>query len=825
MGRHLKFNFKSPASILIIMALFLATTLPCAAEGGEVLVRFKPGAVTAKSLERGKPTKAKWWVKRRFSHLFPDSQGEVAVVRSEELTSEELLEEMGRDPRVAMVSLNYRRRALEVPNDPKYPQQWYYAQIGAPSAWDSTTGSRDVVVMVLDSGIDPTHQDIAGNLWNNPEDPPNGYDDDKNGYVDDTHGIDAIGGTGMVFDGEGHGTHVAGTIGAVGNNGIGTAGVSWKVSLISCRFIDATGYGSDSDAITCLDYAVSLKKRGVNIVAINASWGGYGDDPLLKAAIERVTSSGIAFVAAAGNEANNDDAVPMYPAAYQIPGVVSVASFGKDHNLSYFSNTGPGTVDLAAPGEQVVSTYAGVNYSPTPADLFYDPCNSNWSEWDRTGTWQVTSESSHDGGMAWSDSPGGDYEDNSRYYIVSPQLDLSKAPGTCAVGFWAKTSLENGYDYLLVQISTDNLNWITIGALTGTTLSWNRYAFYIPQKSRTLRIRFKMVTDETIHYDGVYIDDIGVNCGEYAGESYKTLSGTSMAAPVVTGALALLAAEYPDESRDSLVARLLSGITKDERFSWITSSGGMLNLQGAFSSEPAPLVTGVSPDYASVGENLTVKGINFGEDPGTVWFETSDGTRRLRGELISWSPGEVVVKAPEKSASYLRIESSKGAASPRFLVPLKNLPLPSPQGPRVYSLCLEGLPEEPRIGNDPATTVPLSLGKDSYTTMHLLVEVPRFEEAVDVYVAIEGLSWSTGDALFFITADQGGAWHTYNSSSPVLFKYAEKTTGPVVVKDLLYPGFPAEQIPLDWELYFLVAVVPAGSQDWSRYYLWWVDWY
>jgi len=377
----------------------------------------------------------------------------------------------------------------------------------------------------------------------------------------------------------------------------------------------------------------------------------------------------------------------------------------------------------------------------------------------------------------------------------------------------------------LVQISTDNLNWITIGALTGTTLSWNRYAFYIPQKSRTLRIRFKMVTDETIHYDGVYIDDIGVNCGEYAGESYKTLSGTSMAAPVVTGALALLAAKYPDESRDSLVARLLSGVTKDERFSWITSSGGMLNLQGALSSEPAPLVTGVSPDYASVGENLTVKGINFGEDPGTVWFETSDGTRRLRGELISWSPGEVVVKAPEKSASYLRIESSKGATSPRFLVPLKNLPLPSPQRPRVYSLCLEGLPEEPRIGNDPATTVPLSLGKDSYTTMHLLVEVPRFEEAVDIYVAIEGLSWSTGDALFFITADQGGAWHTYNSSSPVLFKYAENTTGPVVVKDLIAPGFPADQIPLDWELYFLVAVVPAGNQDWSRYYLWWVDWY
>ena len=814
-------------TITLVSALLLG--LACGtSHAGEVLVKLKAGVPADRLFHATQKGSRKGFrLKKRFHHLFSQKEGEVVLVKNENLTSRELLERLKKSPEVDQVSLNYRRRVLTLPNDPLYSTQWYAEKIEAPEAWSITRGSREVVVMVLDSGIEPSHQDLKKNLWSNPDDPPNGYDDDKNGYVDDTHGIDAISNTGMVFDGEGHGTHVAGTIGAEGNNGKGIAGMNWQVSLVSCRFIDATGYGSDSDAITCLDYAAALKRKGVNIVAINASWGGYQDDPLLKEAIERTTALGIALIAAAGNEMNNNDAVPMYPASYQIPGVVSVASFGKSGRLSYFSNTGPGLVDLAAPGEQIVSTYQGIDYSPEEGDLFYDPCNSNWSKWNRTGSWQVTGENSHDGGMAWSDSPYGDYQDNCRSTITSPEINLSMAPGNCVVGFWAKTSLENGYDYLLVQVSRDNFKWTTIGALTGTTLAWKKYAFYIPEqlKSRTLRIRFKMFTDESMHYDGVYLDDIGINCGDYTGDEYKTLSGTSMATPVVTGALALLAARYPDEPVNSLIARLLSGVDKDQRFSEVTSSGGTLNLRGALEADPAPLITKVSPEYATTDDNLTIEGLYFGEEGGDLWFETSDGSRRIKGEVLSWSNNLILAKPPQKSASYLRIERSDGTLSPRFLVKMKNLPLPLPAGPKVYQLCLEGLPSSTKMGNDPATTVPFSLGEDSYTTMHLMVEIPQFEEPVDVYVAIQGLSWSTNDPLFFITADSSGQWHTYNDTSPVLAKYAENSTGPISAKDLLAPGIPAEEIPLDWELRFYLAVVPAGSTDWSRFYLWWVDWY
>jgi subtilisin family serine protease len=294
---HRRFESNILKTLLIISYIILP---PSQGHAGEALVQFKPGVSVTNSLKRDQHPGIRYQIRRRFTHIFNSASGEVVLIWDNDLNSQELLRLLKNDPNVEQVSLNYRRKIMRIPNDPAYGKQWFMEKIKAPYAWDITTGSKNTVVMVVDSGINPVHEDIVNNLWENPNDSENGYDDDKNGYIDDVHGIDAISKTGMVFDGEGHGTHVAGIIGATGNNGKGITGVNWKVSLVSCRFIDATGYGSDSDAITCMDYAVALKERGINIAAINASWGGYQDNPLLKAAIRNVTSKGIAV-----NSGNN----------------------------------------------------------------------------------------------------------------------------------------------------------------------------------------------------------------------------------------------------------------------------------------------------------------------------------------------------------------------------------------------------------------------------------------------------------------------------------------------------------------------------------------
>ena len=142
--------------------------------------------------------------------------------------------------------------------------------INAPQAWDFTTGSSDTVVAVIDSGVDYTHPDLAANMWTNPgEIAANGLDDDANGYIDDIHGINAITGSGDPFDDNGHGTHVSGTIGAVGNNGVGVVGVNWAVRIVGCKFLDSAGSGFLSDALECLNYLVELKTRSSNPVDIS----------------------------------------------------------------------------------------------------------------------------------------------------------------------------------------------------------------------------------------------------------------------------------------------------------------------------------------------------------------------------------------------------------------------------------------------------------------------------------------------------------------------------------------------------------------------------
>ncbi len=228
------------------------------------------------------------------------------------------------------------------------------ADIDAPEAWDLTTGSTNVIVAVIDTGIRYTHQDLASQMWRNAgEIPGNGRDDDGDGYVDNVFGINAITGTGNPFDDNDHGTHVAGTIGAAANNGYAQVGVAWQVRLMACKFLDDEGSGYTSDAIECINFAVS---KGATI--LNNSWGGGGYSQALYDAIAAAREAGALFVAAAGNDGEDNDRMPHYPSSYGLDNIVSVAALDRFDNLASFSNFGRVSVDLGAPGVSILSCTA-----------------------------------------------------------------------------------------------------------------------------------------------------------------------------------------------------------------------------------------------------------------------------------------------------------------------------------------------------------------------------------------------------------------------------------------------------------------------------------
>lgn len=281
---------------------------------------------------------------------------------------------------VAYAEPNYILTTDVIPNDPSFGTLWGLhntgqssgtpdADIDAPEAWDITTGSASVVVAVLDTGIDYTHPDLVANMWINPgEIPGNSIDDDLNGYVDDIHGIDTANGDSNPFDDHNHGTHVAGTIGATGNNGTGVVGVNWQVKLMPCKFLGASGSGSTADAITCLEYVAAMKASGVNIVATNNSWGGGSFSQALHDAVETQRQRDILFIAAAGNGGDDsvgddNDATAHYPANIDLPNVIAVASTTRTDARSSFSNYGRRTVHLGAPGTSILSTTPGNNYA------------------------------------------------------------------------------------------------------------------------------------------------------------------------------------------------------------------------------------------------------------------------------------------------------------------------------------------------------------------------------------------------------------------------------------------------------------------------------
>ena len=243
-------------------------------------------------------------------------------------------------------------------NDPLYSSQWGLTKINADKAWDTTTGKRDIVIAVIDTGVDYKHPDLAANIWVNPRETLNSNkDNDGNGYAGDYYGYDFINNKADPMDDNGHGTHVAGIIGAVGNNGVGIAGVNWNVKIMPLKFLRAGGGGDTIAAIKAINYANSM---GADI--ISCSWGGPGMSQALGDAIKQTNKL---FVFAAGNEGANNDVTPHFPSNFGYDNMIVVTATDKNDQLASFGNYGASKVDVAAPGVAILSTY------PTAKNTLY----------------------------------------------------------------------------------------------------------------------------------------------------------------------------------------------------------------------------------------------------------------------------------------------------------------------------------------------------------------------------------------------------------------------------------------------------------------------
>ena len=302
-------------------------------------------------------------------------------LRSRSRDVDRLVQELSTRPDILFAEPNYQVRALAAPDDPGFPQLWGLqntgqssgsfaegtpgADISAVSAWDVSTGSTAHAIGIVDTGIDYTHPDLQANLWSAPSDFTLTIGGTTISCPAGSHGFNAIAWTCNPMDDNRHGTHVAGTIGAQGNNSLGVVGVNWTTQIIALKFLDAGGSGYVSDAVNAIEFAIQLKNQfgtAADLRVLSNSWGGGGFSQALSDEIQRAADNGILFVAAAGNSSSNNDVVPQYPASFAVANMVAVAATDNNDQLAGFSSYGATSVHLGAPGVNIYSTLPGATY-------------------------------------------------------------------------------------------------------------------------------------------------------------------------------------------------------------------------------------------------------------------------------------------------------------------------------------------------------------------------------------------------------------------------------------------------------------------------------
>lgn len=505
------------------------------------------------------------------------------------------------DPNVLYVEPNYRYRIQAVPDDPRIGYlwglenqgQWVNGSTGTPGAdlnankaWSLETGSRSIVVAVVDSGVDLDHPDLKANLWANPDEiPGNGIDDDKNGFVDDVLGWDFADNDNLPYDSLGHGTHVAGIIGAAGNNGKGVTGVCWQVSIMPLRFITATEYGTTADAIAAIEYA---DDKGANI--INLSWGGTHYSQALKAAIEATNA---VVVCAAGNQGFNLDVTPLYPASYDSDNIISVAASDADDYPTWFTNYGTIRADMMAPGIDIFSTV------PDRRTVFADDfaAEDDWTFGGTGNRWGM--EWAMDGRRVLAVSANASSYENSAdtWAAITEPVNLLGRYGT-RMEFQVSGIVADVGDRLSVEASTDKSHWrrLRIGleddetaeTITGSLPAWQSAAVDLGpfDDNAAVYLRFRFFSDLTGTANGYSITDLKITCagGASSEENYQYFQGTSMSAAYASGVAALILTRQSSLTPAEVKLIMETSVDRKPQLSGYVATAGRINAYNALES-------------------------------------------------------------------------------------------------------------------------------------------------------------------------------------------------------------------------------------------------
>lgn len=555
-----------------------------------LVVRFRPN-VPEEARERIRSL-----ANARRLHTLPLAGAEVIALRRG-TTVATARERLASHPEVAYAEPDYIYRASAVtPADPFFSRLWGLhnasnVDLDAPEAWSSVTGSKAVRVGIVDSGVAYDHPDLAPNVWTNPQESgtgaANGIDDDGNGYVDDVRGWDWVGRDNDPLDLHGHGTHVAGTVGAKGNNGIAVTGVAWDVALVPLRVLDAEGSGSSSSIAAAFAYAGA---NGIDVV--NASLGGPS---FSRAVVDAITAyPDTLFVAAAGNESADNDRVASYPCNYAVANLLCVAATTATDGLAVFSNYGATTVDLGAPGAAILSTL------PKSETRFTDGFESGFAERWLSGAagaqWGLGSDAK---GNYLAESPGGEYPPATESTVsLNNPFDLGSARG-CRLRFALRLDTETARDLLITEASDDGATWSRVGTMSGSTQGlFKEVSFDLSSfDGKSAYLRFRRTSDDnTTVGAGADLDDVAVRCigTSYTGGEIGIFSGTSMAAPHVAGAAAVLKSAAPDLDAASVKRAVMDGSIATSALEGRTVTGGRLNLARSLSLV-APLPVDAAP--------------------------------------------------------------------------------------------------------------------------------------------------------------------------------------------------------------------------------------